>query len=265
MVGHVSSNQPASPASPPSSLPPLEELLREPPPASKSRQSTNKDGDRGERDASRNSMVSKSNNGNNGNNGDDDGISPIPRLDCISAAIFVPIPESNTLLSPLGFAPDSPDYHRAALDLTTHHEASVRDNLEALFQREILRISLDAEASNPSFDYFNAAANVRAEQEAALRHDGEAMIANMREPENPSVDHNITKIPFPNMDVPVTYMPINSPRESAAKDIMKVVSAAAHEMSSFDKHVLSLRETIMKQIQDSCLQSERQSDRTEID
>ncbi|KAH6610244.1 hypothetical protein Trco_000264 [Trichoderma cornu-damae] len=184
----------------------------------------------------------------------------------ISAAIFVPIPASTNLLSPPGFSPNSPEYHRAALDVVARHEARVRDNLEALFQREMLRISIDAPAANSDFDYFAATAAVRARGEAALRRDCEAMLANMREPDGPSVQHNVNVIPTPKMDsVPVTYAPIMSPRELAARDVMKVIAAATQELSGFDNHVKCMRDAIKKQIQQSALQIGSQSDPMDID
>ncbi|RFU81744.1 hypothetical protein TARUN_446 [Trichoderma arundinaceum] len=215
------------------------------------------------------SMANKDNMDTNNmdtNNMDTDwSTTPIPRLDLVAAAIFVPISESSKLLSPLDFAPNSPDHHRAALSLVTSHEASVRDNITALFQREILRISLDAEAANTHFDYPKATANVQAQHEAALRHDCEDMIANMRAPHDPSKDYNIKTIPVPNLAVPVTYVPINSPREYATQGVMNVVSAASRELASFDAHVASIRDAIEKQIGDSVLQGENPSDRMDVD
>jgi hypothetical protein len=243
MVEYGSASQPSSS----SELPSLEELFREQSIVSTGKQSSNENGDCGQRGTSESNMTSKSN-----NDEDDVDNSPIPRLNHISAAIFVPIPASNKLLDPLNLAPGSPAYHRAALAVVTRHEASVRDNLQALFQREMLRVSLDAEAVCPSFDYDVARASVQARDEDALRRDCEDMIATMRAPDSSRNNyHSLESVPVPNMNVPVTYSPVNSPRELAAKEVMKVIAAAIGDMSDFDRHVRSMRGAIIKQIQES--------------
>lgn len=178
---------------------------------------------------------------------------PIPHLTSISAAVFVPIGDSNKLLQPLGLAPDSPAYHRAALDLVTRHESSVRSNLNALFHREMFRVrAAIADSDNPPFDY-NAArtAHVRAHDEDALRRDCDAMIANMRAPDTSNCKFGATNIPAPNMNVPVTYAPVGSPREYAATEVMKVIAAAVGDLASFDRHVRNRRSTIKQQIQEA--------------
>lgn len=177
---------------------------------------------------------------------------PIPHLTSISAAVFVPIPDSNKLLQPLNLDPDSSAYHRAALDLVTRHESSVRSNLNALFHREMFRIrTAIADTNNPPFDYSAARAHACARDEDALRRDCEAMISNMREPDTPGCRHGVTNIPVPNMNVPVTYVPVGSPREFAAAEVMKVIAAAVGDLASFDRHVRNRRATIKKQIQDA--------------
>lgn len=260
MVEHAFGSQASSSAESTSSLPPLEELLREQP-VSKSKQAASKQSDRGDDDTNKSSISVAGET----SNGEDESAGFIPRLDSIAAAIFVPLTESSKLLSPPKFVPGSLEHHGAALNLIASHEASVRDNLQAHYQREILRIHLEAEALNPSFDYLTATTGVQAEHEAALRHDLDGMIANMREPDNPSADYNIKNVPFPNMDAPVTYALINSPRESAARDVMKVIAVAAREVSYFDNHVRSMSDAVKKQMQDSALRSQKQPDRMDID
>ncbi|KAM0250903.1 hypothetical protein ACHAQJ_008437 [Trichoderma viride] len=249
MVQSRSASEPSSSSS--SELPSLEELFRSQSIVSTGRQSSNGDGDGSQRGTSESNMSSS--NGSNNNNEDvvvDD--SPIPVLNSIFAAIFVPIPESNQLLAPLDLAPKSPEYHRAALNLVTHHEDLVRDNLQALFQRELLRISIDAETINPSFDYHAARASVQAEDEDALRRDCDAMIATMRQPDFPNRKYSLTNVPVPNMSsIPVTYTPVNSPREFAAKEVLKVAAAAIGDMTCFDRHVRSVRKAIKQQIHES--------------
>ncbi|KAL7922961.1 hypothetical protein ACQKWADRAFT_63490 [Trichoderma austrokoningii] len=190
----------------------------------------------------------------------DDNNAPIPPLVSISAAIFVPIPASHNLLKPLNLTPGSATYHRAALDVFTRHEASVRDNLNALFHREMYRVRADVAAdlkksrSNnvPPFDYAAARAHVRAREEHFLRRDGAAMIANMRAPAVSSVTHGATKtkIPVPDMNVPVTYAPVGSPREFVSSEIMKVIAAASGDLVRFDERVRSRRAAIKRQIRD---------------
>lgn len=195
----------------------------------------------------------------NTNQDDDDGNtdnSPIPPLTSISAAVFVPIPDDNKLLQPLNLDPNSPAYHRAALDLVTRHESSVRSNLNALFHREMFRvradISAEVEKNNvPPFDYAAARAHVRARDEDLLRRDCDAMIANMRAPDVSNLKYGVTNIPVPNMNVAVTYVPVGSPREFAAAEVMKVIAAAAGDLVGFDRHVRSRRAIIKKQIQDA--------------
>lgn len=189
-------------------------------------------------------------------NSNTDDNTPIPPLTSISAAVFVPIPDANKLLQPLSLDPNSPAYHRAALDLVTRHESSVRNNLNALFHREMFRvragIAAEVEKNNiPPFDYAAARAHVRARDEDLLRRDCDAMIANMRTPDVSNIKHGVTNIPVPNMSVPVTYAPVGSPREFAAAEVMKVIAAAAGDLVGFDRHVRSRRATIKKQIQDA--------------
>ncbi|KAL7902516.1 hypothetical protein HDV63DRAFT_399584 [Trichoderma sp. SZMC 28014] len=181
---------------------------------------------------------------------------PIPRLTSISPAVFVPISDADKLLQPLSLDPASPAYHRAALDLVTRHEASVRNNLNALFHREMFRVRADITAeleknNHPPFDYAAARAHVRARDEDLLRRDCDAMIANMRARDVSKVKHGVTNIPAPNMSVPVTYAPVGSPREVAAAEIMKIIAAAAGDLARFDRHVRGRRATIEKQIQDA--------------
>lgn len=188
--------------------------------------------------------------------GNTDDNSPIPPLTSISAAVFVPISDSNKLLQPLNLDPNSPAYHRAALELVTSHESSVRNNLNALFHREMFRVRADiaaeVEKNNvPPFDYAAARAHVRARDEELLRRDCDAMIANMRAPDVSNLKYGVTNIPVPNMSVAVTYAPVGSPREFAAAEVMKVIAAAAGDLVGFDRHVRSRRTAIKKQIQDA--------------
>ncbi|KAK1245246.1 hypothetical protein MKX08_004875 [Trichoderma sp. CBMAI-0020] len=196
----------------------------------------------------------------NTNQDDDDGNaddnSPIPRLTSISAAIFVPIPDANKLLQPLNLEANSPVYHLAALDLVTSHEAAVRNNLIALFHRDMFRvraeIAADVEKNSDSpFDYAAARAHVRARDEDLLRRDCGAMIANMRAPDVAKIKYGVTNIPVADMSVPVTYVPVRSPRECAAAEAMKTIAAAAGDLVAFDRHVRSRRTAIKKQIQDA--------------
>lgn len=195
---------------------------------------------------------------------------PIPRLGKnISAAIFVPIPEANGLLQPLDYAPGSLTYHRAALDVVTRHEAAVRDNIEALLQREMLRINIKFEAKDPAFDYFAATASVQKEQQAALRQDMQDMIANMREPADSSVNYSNTTDTDtpPDMEVPVTYVPIQSPREFAAKAAMRAIAEVTQHTADFDTRARAMREAIEKRIQreEAALQTGiKQADRMDI-
>lgn len=199
---------------------------------------------------------------NTNQGGDDDGNtnaddnSPIPPLTSISAAVFVPIPDSNKLLQPLNLDPNSPAYHRAALDLVTRHESSVRNNLNALFHREMFRVRADIAAEVekndiPPFDYAAARAHVRVRDEDLLRRDCDAMIANMRAPDVSNLKYGVTNIPAPNMSVAVTYAPVGSPREFAAAEVMKMIAAAAGDLVGFDRHVRSRRTAIKKQIQEA--------------
>lgn len=186
-------------------------------------------------------------------NADDN--SPIPPLTSISAAVFVPIPDTNKLLQPLNLDLNSAAYHRAALDLVTRHESSVRSNLNALFHREMFRvrdIAAEVEKSSiPPFDYAGARAHVRARDEDLLRRDCDAMIANMRAPDVSNIKYGVTNIPVPNMNVAVTYAPVGSPREFVAAEVMKVIAAAAGDLVNFDRHVRNRRTIIKKQIQDA--------------
>ncbi|KAM0516672.1 hypothetical protein ACHAPE_005306 [Trichoderma viride] len=181
--------------------------------------------------------------------------SPIPPLTSISAAVFVPIPDTNKLLQPLNLDLNSAAYHRAALDLVTRHEFSVRSNLNALFHREMFRVrdtAAELEKSNiPPFDYAAARAHVRARDEDLLRRDCDAMIANMRAPDVSNIKYGVTNIPVPNMNVAVTYAPVGSPREYVAAEVMKIIAAAAGDLVSFDRHVRNRRTIIKKQIQDA--------------
>jgi hypothetical protein len=272
-----------------SELPPLEELLRDVPikPISRSKQAISKQRDCGDGENTRESSIDKDitnkrsissssrtssdrisidmacATGNRETNSPE--FDPIPPLTDTSSAIFVPIAESTKLLSPPQFVPGSFDYHRAALNILTNHEATVRNNIQSYYQREMLRINREAEARDPSFDYFTAVANVRKEHEAALKQDMDIMIANMRERDNPAIDYNIKSMPYPDMDkVPVTYVLVNSPRESAARDVMRVIAAATKEISSFDNHVRCMSDAIKMQMQAAALR-EKQQGRMNID
>ncbi|KAK4067102.1 uncharacterized protein Triagg1_7830 [Trichoderma aggressivum f. europaeum] len=189
----------------------------------------------------------------------------IPPLTNTSAAIFVPITESTNLLAAPQFVPGSVEYHRAALAVVTSHEASVRNNIQAYYQREMRRINREAEARDPSFDYFSAVAEVRKQHEPALRDDLDSIIAKMRERDNPAADYSVKTVPMPDMDrVPVTYVPLNSPREIAARDVMKVIVAATQEISSFDHHVRGMSDAIRVQMQAAALRQKQQG-RMDVD
>ncbi|KAL6808977.1 hypothetical protein GGI42DRAFT_227611 [Trichoderma sp. SZMC 28013] len=189
----------------------------------------------------------------------------IPPLTNTSAAIFVPITESTNLLAPPQFIPGSFEYHRAALAVVTNHEAAVRNNIQAYYQREMRRINREAEARDPSFDYFTAVADVRKLHEPALRDDLDSIIAKMRERDNPATDYSVKSVPMPDMDrVPVTYVPLNSPREIAAREVMKVIVAATQEISSFDHHVRGMSDAIKVQMQAAALRQKQQG-RMDVD
>ncbi|KAL7963660.1 hypothetical protein V8C34DRAFT_266219 [Trichoderma compactum] len=189
----------------------------------------------------------------------------IPPLTNTSAAIFVPITESTNLLAPPQFVPGSLEYHRAALAAVTNHEASVRNNIQAYYQREIRRINREAEARDPSFDYFSAVADSRKLHEPALRDDLDNTIAKMRERDNPATDYSVKSVPLPDMDrVPVTYVPLNSPREIAAREVMKVIVAATQEISSFDAHVRGMSDAIRVRVQAAALRQKQQG-RMDVD
>ncbi|KAL7937465.1 hypothetical protein V8C35DRAFT_276960 [Trichoderma chlorosporum] len=201
---------------------------------------------------------------NNGENNATD-FDRIPPLTNTAAAIFVPITNPSSLLSPPQFVPGSSEYHRAALNIVNNHEASVRNNIQELYQREMLRINREAEAHEPSFDYIAAVADVRREHDASMKHDLDSVIANMRERDNPAADYNIRIVPPADMDqVPVTYVLLNSPREAAARDVMKVIAAASQEISSFDNHVRFMTDAIRMQMQ-AAASREKQQSRMDID
>ncbi|KAK4067916.1 hypothetical protein H0G86_008489 [Trichoderma simmonsii] len=191
----------------------------------------------------------------------------IPPLTNTSAAIFVPITESTNLLSPPQFVPGSYEYHRAALTILTNHEAAVRNNIQGYYQREMRRINREAEARDPSFDYFTAVAEVRKQHEPALKDDLDSIIAKMRERDNPATDYSVKSVPLPDMDrVPITYVPLNSPREIAARGVMKVIAAATQEISSFDYHVRGMSDAIKVQMQAAALrQKQQQQGRMDVD
>ncbi|PNP50773.1 hypothetical protein THARTR1_08394 [Trichoderma harzianum] len=199
--------------------------------------------------------------------GKDDSLDPdfIPPLTNTSAAIFVPITESTNLLAPPQFVPGSFEYHRESLAVVTKHEAAVRNNIQSYYQREMRRINREAEARDPSFDYFSAVADARKQHEAAHKDDLDGIIAKMRERDNPATDYSVKSVPLPDMDrVPVTYMPINSPREIAAREVMKVIAAATQEISSFDCHVRGMSDAIKVQMQAAALRQKQQG-RMDID
>ncbi|KAM6480254.1 hypothetical protein HDV62DRAFT_105985 [Trichoderma sp. SZMC 28011] len=190
----------------------------------------------------------------------------IPPLTNTSAAIFVPITESTNLLSPPQFVPGSYEYHRAALTIVTNHEAAVRNNIQGYYQREMRRINREAEARDPSFDYFSAVAEVRKQHEPALKDDLDSIIAKMRERDNPATDYSVKSVPLPDMDrVPITYVPLNSPREIAARGVMKVIAAATQEISSFDYHVRGMSDAIKVQMQAAALRQKQQQGRMDVD
>ncbi|KKO99007.1 hypothetical protein THAR02_08878 [Trichoderma harzianum] len=190
----------------------------------------------------------------------------IPPLTNTSAAIFVPITESSNLLSPPQFVPGSYEYHRAALTILTNHEASVRNNIQGYYQREMRRINREAEARDRSFDYFTAVAQGRKQHEPALKDDLDSIIAKMREPNNPATDYSVKSVPLPDMDrVPITYVPLNSPREIAARGVMKVIAAATQEISSFDYHVRGMSDAIKVQMQAAALRQKQQQGRMDVD
>ncbi|KAL5088327.1 hypothetical protein Trisim1_006775 [Trichoderma cf. simile WF8] len=190
----------------------------------------------------------------------------IPPLTNTSAAIFVPITESTNLLAPPQFVPGSFEYHRAALNILTNHEASVRNNIQAYYQREMRRINREAEARDPSFDYFSAVAEVRKQHEPALKDDLDSIIAKMRERDNPATDYSVKSVPLPDMDrVPITYVPLNSPREIAARGVMKVIAAATKEISSFDYHVRGMSDAIKVQMQAAALRQKQQQQQGRMD
>ncbi|KAL7944395.1 hypothetical protein V8C42DRAFT_326672 [Trichoderma barbatum] len=290
MAERVYGSLPSSSSESLSELPPLEELLRQQP-VGKSKQAISKQENFGDDENTRKNSIDKASNKESSananktsiditnidmassdmtsttSNGEDNGrdLGFIPPADNISATIFVPITESTKLLSPPQFVPGSFEYHRAALNLVTSHEASVRNNIQAYYQREMRRINLEAEALNPSFDYFNAVANARNEHETELRFALDAMIANMRERDIPAADYNAGTLPLPDLDkVAVTYVPLNSPRESAAHGVMKVIAAATTEMSSFDNHVRRMTDDIKAQMKAAALRSQKQA-RMDVD
>ncbi|KAL7783045.1 hypothetical protein V8C43DRAFT_295043 [Trichoderma afarasin] len=285
-----------------SELPPLEELLREYS-GSKGEQTIRKQGDSGDdnynvkntrdEENTRESSADKENARKNsistsrdsvsiddddtstemasatshGKDDSPDDLDFIPPLTNTSAAIFIPITESTNLLSPPQFVPGSYEYHRAALTIVTNHEASVRNNIQAYYQREMRRINREAEARDPSFDYFTAVAEVRKQHEPALKDDLDSIIAKMRERDNPATDYSVKTVPLPDMDrVPITYVPLNSPREIAARDVMKVIAAATQEISSFDYHVRGMSDAIKVQMQAAALrQKQQQQGRMDVD
>ncbi|KAL6871131.1 hypothetical protein J3F83DRAFT_643113 [Trichoderma novae-zelandiae] len=282
MGEHASSNQP-SPTDSALDLPPLEELLREEwNSRGKYREAPKKpDGRRGSDEDSRggggggggggssskrrsidhSSLNQSSTNTNrdqrrtstdneaNGGKGDG-GNSSIPPLNNIAFSIFVPITDGRALLSPPDVVPETPSYFLEKLERLNRHEAAVRGNIEALYGLEFLRVRAEAAAYvDDSFDYFGATAAVQGAQEADLRADLDKMLANMRDVKTPA--GNIKDVPLPNMFVPITHHPINSPREAAANEVLRLLGAAASELDAFDNHVQSISDGIKREMQEA--------------
>ncbi|KAL6891506.1 hypothetical protein HDV57DRAFT_301423 [Trichoderma longibrachiatum] len=206
--------------------------------------------------------------------------SSIPPLDNnVAAAIFVPLTSGQALLSPPAVAPETPPYFLEKLERLTAHEAAVRGNIEALYGLEYLRVRAAVAATYPdddaSFDYFGATAAVRSLQENALREDLDVMIDSMRKPEHPVANPglaaaNLEKdvaVVLPNMGLAgITYLPLNSPREAAATDILKVLGDAATELGSFDNHVQLISDGIKREMEGAAARGMREKqDRMDTD
>ncbi|KAL7821446.1 hypothetical protein V8C44DRAFT_9378 [Trichoderma aethiopicum] len=206
--------------------------------------------------------------------------SSIPPLDNnVATAIFVPLTSGQALLSPPAVAPETPPYFLEKLERLTAHEAAVRGNIEALYGLEYLRVRAAVAASYPdddaSFDYFGATAAVRSLQENALREDLDIMIDSMRKPEHPVANPGLAAatlkkdvaVVLPNMDLAgITYLPLNSPREAAATDILKVLGDAATELGSFDNHVQLISDGIKREMEGAAARGMREKqDRMDTD
>jgi hypothetical protein len=218
--------------------------------------------------------------------------SSIPPLnDNVAVAIFVPLTNGQALLSPPAAAavvPETPPYFLEKLERLTTHEAAVRGNIEALFGLEYLRVRAHVATAYPddsAFDYYGATAAVRPVQDADLRQDLDAMIGNMRSklPDPPPVggnldlnlaaaasaaaNLNLTKdVGLPDMDVPITYHPLNSPREAAANDVLKLLGDAATQLGFFDNHIRVISDGIKKEMQDAAARELREKqDRMDTD
>ncbi|KAK1251076.1 hypothetical protein MKX07_005631 [Trichoderma sp. CBMAI-0711] len=218
--------------------------------------------------------------------------SSIPPLnDNVAVAIFVPLTNGQALLSPPAAAtvvPETPPYFLEKLERLTTHEAAVRGNIEALFGLEYLRVRAHVATAYPddsAFDYYGATAAVRPVQEADLRQDLDAMIGNMRSklPDPPvagnlnlnlaaaaaaaNLNLNLTKdVGLPDMDVPITYHPLNSPREAAANDVLKLLGDAATQLGFFDNHIRVISDGIKKEMQDAAARELREKqDRMDTD
>ncbi|KAH0494319.1 hypothetical protein TgHK011_000943 [Trichoderma gracile] len=202
--------------------------------------------------------------------------SSIPPLNNnVAVAIFVPITNGQALLSPPAVLPETPPYFLEKLERLSIHEAAVRGNIEALYGLEYLRVRAHVATAYPddsSFDYFGATAAVRSLQDSALRQDLDIMLDNMRRPEaiitNPNLAANVKKdVVLPSMDLAdITYHPLNSPREAAASDVLKLLGDAATELGSFDNHVQVISDAIKSEMQGAAARGMREKqDRMDTD
>ncbi|TFB04864.1 hypothetical protein CCMA1212_002962 [Trichoderma ghanense] len=202
----------------------------------------------------------------------------IPPLNNIAVAIFVPLANPQALLSPPAVVPDTPPYFLEKLERLGAHEAAVRNNIEALYGLEYLRVRAKAATAyaddDASFDYFGATAAVQPAQEAALRQDLDMMLENMRKPDPGPGPLNLAgnspkkdMAPLPSMDVvDITYHPLNSPREAAANDVLRLLGAAATELGSFDNHVQAISDGIKWEMQGAAARGMREKqDRMDTD
>ncbi|KAL7822506.1 hypothetical protein V8C26DRAFT_426099 [Trichoderma gracile] len=202
--------------------------------------------------------------------------SSIPPLNNnVAVAIFVPITNGQALLSPPAVIPETPPYFLEKLERLSVHEAAVRGNIEALYGLEYLRVRAHVATAYPddsSFDYFGATAAVRSLQDGALRQDLDIMLDNMRRSDatiaNPNLAANVKKdVVLPSMDLAdITYHPLNSPREAAASDVLKLLGDAATELGSFDNHVQVITDAIKSEMQGAAARGMREKqDRMDTD
>ncbi|PTB67493.1 hypothetical protein BBK36DRAFT_1167889 [Trichoderma citrinoviride] len=204
------------------------------------------------------------------NNNNNNNTASIPPLNNIAVAIFVPLPDGQALLSPppAAIVPDTPSYFLEQLERLSAQEAAVRGNIETLYGLEYLRVRAETAAAyadaDSTYDYFGATAAVRSAHDDRLRKDLDGMIDSMRKPDSGA--GGLRDVVLPNMFVPITYEPLNSPREAAANDVLRFLGAAAAELGAFDGHVQTISDGIKREMQGAAARGMREKqDRMDTD